>query len=241
MAIFECKYIIGLSDVGMSNKITNKAILKILENAGGMHSESVGYGLNKIEQTRLSWVLLNWKVEVIKRPIYNEEIKILTWARDTNKIATYRDFELYNSQGEKIIKATSKWTLINIDTKALEPIPEDIMSRYNPEEKTVFESKLIPKLKEPSKYDSYGEYKISRNVIDINEHVHNLYYLDFAYEVLPEEVYKSDECNNIEVMYKKQIKLKDKIKCLYSYENERNIITIKSKDDETLHAIINLY
>ena len=32
MAIYKCKSRIGLEDVGYSNKITNKAIIKILEN-----------------------------------------------------------------------------------------------------------------------------------------------------------------------------------------------------------------
>ena len=63
--IYKCTYRIGLTDVRMSNNMTNKSILKVLENAGGMHSEEVGYGLNSIEKTGLSWVFLGWKVKVI--------------------------------------------------------------------------------------------------------------------------------------------------------------------------------
>ena len=48
MAIYKCKTRIGLEDVGHSNKVTNKAIIKILENAGGMHSESLNLGINSI-------------------------------------------------------------------------------------------------------------------------------------------------------------------------------------------------
>ena len=42
-------------------------------------------------------------------------------------------------------------------------------------------------------------------------------------------------------MYKKQIKLGDEINCYYSKEEDKNIITIKSKDDKILHAIVELY
>ena len=47
--------------------------------------------------------------------------------------------------------------------------------------------------------------------------MHNLNYLLLAYETLPQEIYDSSECNNIEIMYKKAIMLGDSIKCFYSY------------------------
>lgn len=241
LAIYECKYRIGFTDVGGSNKLTNKAILKVLENAGGMQSEDVGYGLNQIEETSLSWVLLAWKVQVLSRPLYNEELLIKTWARDTTKVSTYRDYEIYDSNNKLVAIATSKWTLINIRTKSLEKITEELISKYNPETKSVFENNVLDKLKEPEQYDSKSEYKITRSEIDINDHVHNLYYLDFAYEALPEDVYRGEECNNIEIMYKKQIKLGDEIICLYSKNENKNIVSVKSKDEKVLHAIINLY
>ena len=45
---------------------------------GGEHSNKVGYGALDIDKTGLSWILLDWKVQVIKRPIYSEELKIKT-------------------------------------------------------------------------------------------------------------------------------------------------------------------
>lgn len=234
-------YKIGLSDVGKGNKMSNKSIIKVLENAGGVESEKVGYGFNEIPITHLSWVLLAWKVKVIKRPIYNEEIKITTWAREANKVFTYRDFEIYNEKGEICAIATSKWTFINIQTLKLAPISEDVINSYEFFNKSVFENGQTEKLKEPTTLISKINYKVLRSQIDVNNHMHNLCYLDLAYEALPEDEYYKDEANNIDIMYKKQIKLEDKIICNYTKENNQNIVTIKSDDEKTLHAIIRLY
>lgn len=239
--IFKCTYRSGLTDVGMSNSMTNKAILKVLENAGGMHSEEVGYGLNSIEKTGLSWVLLGWKVKVIKRPKYNEQIYVHTWARDTNRVFTYRDYEIYDENNNLLVIATSKWTLVDINKGKMAELTPEIIDLYKREDKSVFGEKNLPKLKEPVSYISKIDYPILRSDIDINNHVHNLYYLDFAYEALPEDIYKAEECNNIEIMYKKQIKLGDKIVCKYGKENNEHIISIKSEDESVLHAIIKLY
>ena len=49
------------------------------------------------------------------------------------------------------------------------------------------------------------------------------------------------ENNNIEIMYKKQIKYGEPITCIYTMEENQNIVTIKSQDEKTLHAIVKLY
>ena len=241
MAIYECKYRIGPMDIGKTNEITNKGVLKVLEYAGGRHSNSIGYGINQIYDTKLSWVLLNWKVKIIKRPIYDDLLIIKTWPRGSNKIITYRDYEIYDESNNLLIQASSKWTLINIDTKELEKLPLDLIEKFNEEDKTVFEDGSIPKLKEPTEYLLEKECKVTKRDIDVNEHVHNVNYLDIAYECLPNQEYNKEECNNIEILYKKQIKLDDEIKCLYSKENDVKTISIKSNDNKELHSIIKLY
>ena len=75
-------------------------------------------------------------------------------------------------------------------------------------------------------------------MIDVNHHVHNINYIDFATHILPYEVMQ--QATNIEVMYKKEIKETDKIKCKYAIEDGAHYAVIKSEDDKILHAIIKL-
>ena len=70
--------------------------------------------------------------------------------------------------------------------------------------------------------------------------MHNLNYLQLAYEALPEDVYFGEEKNNVRIMYKHQILLRDRVKCYYINSNGKDIITIKSEDDRVLHSIVEL-
>ena len=70
--------------------------------------------------------------------------------------------------------------------------------------------------------------------------MHNLYYLDLAYEALPEDIYESISFENIEIMYKSAAFLGDNLKCYYSKISNEHFVTIKSNDEKTLHAIIKL-
>ena len=50
-----------------------------------------------------------------------------------------------------------------------------------------------------------------------------------------------EELKNLRIMYKKQIKLGDRVKCFYSKQDDGIYITIKSEDEKTLHAIVKLW
>jgi len=117
--IFKEKFKVQLKDIGKENYIKNKGILEIFENIGTHHSDLAGYGPNDIEKTRVSWVLLDWKIKVIKRPKYGQTLNVSTWGRIKKKVYTYRDFEMYDEDGNLCVIGTSKWAIVNIETNKM--------------------------------------------------------------------------------------------------------------------------
>ena len=240
MAFIEREFDLTIMDIDQKSELKNEAILSFFEDIGGFHSNDAGFGLKDIEKTRLSWILLHWKVKVLKKIKYVDgPIRIKTWSRGAVRACTFRDFELYNSKGELCVIGSSKWTLIHLD-KGLVRITDDISEKYQVESKKVLGDYDFPKLKEPENYSNVYNYTVSRRDIDINSHMHNLYYLDLAYETLPQNVYENTTFNDIEIMYKKEAKLYDKLKCLYSKMDNDYYVVIKSEDEQTLHAIVKL-
>lgn len=243
MSFFEHTFTAGFRDTGKSNKLTNKAFLSFMEDSGGLHSEKAGFGMNQIESTGLSWILLGWKLKVLSRPTYGTEVKVITWGRDFSKVHAFRDFEVYDDKNNLIAIGTSKWVLFNIKTNRLSRITPEVINSYGMESKLVFTSDeddfSIGNV--PSKLLNSFNYTILRNNIDINNHMHNLYYLDLAYEALPEDVYRNSDLNNVEIIYKKECSLGNEIKCDYYFENDVHYVYIKSPDDSILHAVVKLY
>lgn len=239
--IFENEYKVQLAETRKDYNLCNKAILGYLEDIGSLHSDLVGYGPSDLERTKLTWLLADWKLQVIKRPHFKEKLLIKTWAGKAERCITYRDFEIYNQNNELVAKATSKWIFFNFETKKLERLTPEIYSLYNPEpEKLVFNEDKLEKLVQPENYIKSIDYTVRRSDIDINNHMHNLNYLDLAYEVLPEDVYNQEELNNVRISYKKEIKLGETVKCLYAYENNKHIVTIKDLEQKKIHAIIEI-
>lgn len=235
--IYTNNYKIGLEDIGVNNEATNKALIEIMEDVSALHSASIGYGVFEIETKRKAWMILDWKVKIIKRPKYDDEIIAETWSRKVHRIYAYRDFRLKDKDGNVIAIGTSRWIFVDIDRRRPVKLTEDIINLYNPEpDKSVFEEEI-----EDIKYEDFffkKDYYIQRRDIDMNNHMHNLSYLDMAYEILPDEIYKNKVFDNIRIVYKKEIVYGERVECYYKEEDNKYIVTAKSNDK--LNAIIEL-
>ncbi len=263
---FEEEFKVNFTQVGFHNELTNKAFLSFMEDIAGDHSTHFHMSFAELFEKNLTWVLLNWKLQILKRPIDNEELRVVTWGRFFNKLFVIRDFKVFNDKDELCAIASSKWCLVDVDSHKITRLPANIDELYGrfPDE-SVFGIEDLPKLNLPNESEKVKDtliYKIRRFDLDLNKHVHNLNYLDYAYEVLPEDVYFGEsEFKNVEISYKKEVSLNEEIKIeLYESNNdkvkikERTNVTferftetpvytvlIKSKDTDELHAIIKLY
>lgn len=62
---YETDFVIQLGDISDKNALTNKAILRYMQEAGALHSDSVGHGLNNCQEDALAWLLLRLELKGI--------------------------------------------------------------------------------------------------------------------------------------------------------------------------------
>ena len=62
---YETDFTIQLGDISETNCLTNKAILRYMQEAGALHSDSVGHGLNNENEDALAWLLLRLEFKSI--------------------------------------------------------------------------------------------------------------------------------------------------------------------------------
>jgi len=240
MGIYERDFTVRYCDVNENNVLSFTGLMNLLQEIAGMHSSEVGYGINNIPKTGLTWFLLYWKIKIYTNPKWNTKLHIKTWARKLDKACSFRDFEVYNENNNKMAIATSKWALLDVNKNSISRIPSNMNEQYGIVEKCVFDEPINTKIEIPTESTFVYEYTTQRRDIDTNHHVNNLYYLDYAFQALPDEIYYNTNFTDIEISYKKQLKINEKINCFYSNEDNTHIVTIKNYNSTCVHAIIKI-
>ncbi|NMA67353.1 MAG: hypothetical protein GX957_14155 [Clostridiaceae bacterium] len=238
----EQEFFIRVQDVGFNNKITNKALLEALTNVTTLHGNLVGQGIFDRDKNNFAWMVMNWKLQVYKRPKTCETILAKTWAQEFSGIRAYRDFEIYNQKGEIIAKATSVWIAVNTKTSKPIRLTDDIMKVYEsePQHKNFPNFKFTKTVNTDIPILSKVSFKINKSMIDCNNHVHNPSYMDLVNEVLPEGI---DETyfNDIEINFKKEITLHEEVLLEYVTDGKNSYVFIWDESKSIHHATVIMY
>ncbi|NLU53252.1 MAG: hypothetical protein GXX10_10375 [Clostridiaceae bacterium] len=236
------EFFVGIQDVGLNYEMTNKALLEALTNVTNIHGIIAGQGISRQGKSFVTWVVMNWKLEIYKRPKVCETILARTWGQEHSKLRAYRDYDILNEKGEIIAKATSIWIAIDTKTGKLIRLTDDIVAPFEPEP----QHKNFPEFKFTETVDinfpivSECRFKINKSMIDCNNHVHNPSYMDLVNEVLPEGM-DDISFNNIEVSYKKEIKLHQEVLLQYVTCDGKNYVFIWDENKSMLHASVIMY
>ena len=240
MDIYSKQFEVTLSDVGENNQLSDKGILRMMQEIACIHSDICGFSVNDVEETGFAWIILNWKLRVFSRPRWNTKLNVKTWSSHQKHISFYRDFEITDNDNNLVALATSRWVLYDLSKKSFTKIDSEFAKKYTMVDKHVFEEPFNEKIKEPESLIFVKDYVVSKRDLDTNHHVNNLNYLDFAYEALPVNII--GHFNSTEIMYKTEARLED-ILSIYFHKSENDneyLIVIKNKNTHTLHCIIKL-
>ena len=176
--IFERKHKIGIDEVNKKFKMTNESMLTAFQNLASFNSDVVGYGVYDVPKTGKTWIVVDWKLRVLRRPRYGEDVMVRTWGRKTQGLISFRDFEI-RSDNELCAVATSKWMLIDLVTRKPIEITDDIKDAFGiHNELEVFIDEEFETIKPLDTYDKELKINIRKSDLDFNNHVNNIKYFD---------------------------------------------------------------
>ena len=237
--IFTENYRVGLGDLNKQGKITNKAMLKMFEDTAGFHSDSVDNGVASIYTNGTAWVIMSWKLKILDRPEYGQKLTVETWSRSMERAHAYRDFKLLDENGNIRAKASSKWSVIDINSRRIARIAPEMNELYGSDPTAVFEEWKPDRAAIPEVFEKTIEGKVRRCDTDIIGHMHNLNYLDMALEILPEAVFEAGELSDMTVTYKNEVKVGESLSCGYYREDEKHCAVIFG--DKGVAAVIKMW
>ena len=202
-----------ISEYAKDGKLAIESIIRILEDAGSKHSASVNDDIIESGLKGVSWILVEWNVEIHSLPDNKEKLYVDTWAICKKaELITQREFEIKDQNGNVYVNACERLVLEDFNAGKLIKITPEMMTDYKPEESLHYGFDFT-KIKEPKEYDAQKTLAVRITDIDFNNHVHNTYYLDYALDII--EQYEKETISGFRILYKKPIMYKDNatVKC----------------------------
>jgi len=224
------------ADLAENGCLSATAALGMMQEAAALASATCGLGPMDTQKT--AWALVGWKLHFHQRPRWNTPLTVRTWPRTMSNHTSDRDFIITDAAGEKVITATSRWLLLDTVTGRVAKVTDEILSRYELGDERAMDAELPANGKCPPGSPCTFTYTVLRRDIDTLHHVNNLHYLSLARQALPEEL-SSAHFADIEIIYKRQIKLGATVHFFYSpTEDGKHLVEIKDENDLKTHALI---
>lgn len=195
---------IRYSETDSEGKLTMASLINYLQDCSIFQSEDVGLGLSYLRETHLVWVLSAWQIVVERYPLLGEKVKIGTQPYDMKGFIGYRNFALWDEEGNFLAKANSVWSLLDTQTGRPSAVPEEMVRGYGLGEKLPME--YAPrKITIPQSGCRREPLTVKKHHLDTNHHVNNQQFIDMAMDYLPEGFV----IGQVRAEYKKQAFLND--------------------------------
>jgi len=113
------------------------AVANILQEVAGNHAVAMwgrsdeGFATDPALADRgLIFVMTRMQIQVTKYPHWGDVVEIETWFQESGKIGAQRDWVLRDAAtGDILGRATSTWVMINMNTRRLSKLPDEIRRR----------------------------------------------------------------------------------------------------------------
>lgn len=184
------------------SKITLPQLMSVLiEISGGQTAE---LGTLPAEKLGLSWVIIQYEFEINRMPNVQETIKVKTFAKEYNRIFSYREFEVYDEEGNLLIYVMTVFALIDGNRK-MSRIPKEIVQGYGSIENRRI--KRMPKPEIPKNFEEANNrtYHVRYFDIDTNFHANNAMYFIWMLDVLGDEFLSNHDPVYGNVVFEKEV------------------------------------
>ena len=240
-AVFSQHFLIPYSDINRFAELTIPKIFDYFQDIAFIHADRMAYAIEKKTQFDFAavWTQMKGHMDVI--PKWKDEITISTWISPVEKgqHLAYRNFAIENSAGTEIGYGYGSFVFFDLKTRRAIPIPDSVLAypTYDRNKGRHPFAKLMPLSEDasnPSEMTSIPEISAVWSDIDLYQHVNNVRYISWALDNLPHDFLKNHRCHDVEIQFKKEMRLRDRAKI--SQQNSEN----NSGAPQRLHVIKSL-
>jgi acyl-ACP thioesterase len=224
--IHQEKFTVRSYEMDLQGVASVPAICNYLQEVAGNHATELGVAVDHLFKKNMTWVLSRLHMKVFRYPFWREEIKIETWPSGRQHKFATRDFLIFDQKHKILVKATSSWMIIDLKTQKPIVMPAFMDEIRLPDRQRAIEDSFM-KMNLPKNPNSERKFDVRLSDLDINQHVNNVKYIEWALESVPFEIWKAKVLSDLEISFRSETKYGESI-----------IIQSERTDDVFIHNVI---
>lgn len=150
------------------------------------------------------WILSRMHIQISRLPLWSEKITIQTWEKPHSFISQPREFQILDSKGDTIVRASSMWAIIDRNSKPQKLDQFDCEGRF-PLDQDALTVKAFPRFSSVVFNDNLLSHTALHSDIDLNEHVNNTRYLQWAMDAMGHGFWTKHNVTGINIHFISQI------------------------------------
>src|SRR5699024_5186480 len=171
------------------------------QDVANLASINLGFGIHTLEQEHgVAWVLMRMRVDIIRNPVLDEEIKIETWPLEPKKLEFGRDYLVRDMYVNITIRLVSSCVIMDIKERKLKRAKTIGLSYPEKLTERAIDCKLGKMKHSGELYVSYKKF-IGYSDIEFNGHLNNSRYVDYIMDCFELAEHKKYDVTSIEVNF----------------------------------------
>lgn len=219
-------------DADFSGFISLKSLCDFILQVAGDDADQRGFGLWKLRERNLSWVLCYIAIEIKRLPKCGETIDIDTWVEKVNRIFTFRHFDIYDESGEIIISASTNWSMIDFVQRTMVNITKEIdcsgVVRNEP-------LKIAPIMRVPSfESERSTQHVVQFSDIDVNQHTNSSKYLEWMCDFVENPFETLHKVKRVDINYHHEAIYNDRVVIDNAKDGNKQLFAVKNSEGTVL-------
>lgn len=211
------EYTVRSSDVDMYRRLKSSSLLRMFQEVSISDTEKSGYGRESTLDKGALWALTRTSIKIERLPEYDEKIFIETHPGKTLKFIFPRYCSVHDKNDNTIVRATSLWVLMDEKSrKLLDPMKLGIIIDGDSQPGDL----PIPNELNLEAHYKSGIRRVHFTDIDLNGHVNNAKYVDWAADLLSEEFHSQHIPSEIKIDFLSEVRPSTDVDITTKYENE---------------------
>ena len=180
---YEMELRVDSRDVDLFNQCRPSALLGLLQEAATQAALALGVsGPELLEKYNCLWMVTRSWAKLDAPLRWNDMVRVKTWHRGVSGVSSYRDFDIFR-EGKPVGQGVMQWVMVDADSRQLYRM-KDLTEFQGTDGGGLNKSVKLRRVPLPDAFDGRARRDLRYSDTDINGHVNNIHYADFACDSL---------------------------------------------------------